>query len=69
MSTPQVIEATAAYTVPEFKRRLGIADHAFKQLRRGGLRVIHPGGAKKPFLLGSDWLDFLTRAAEQEESS
>ena len=54
--TPGVIEASAAYTVAEFRRRTGLGDFAWRQLR-SQLPIKCIG--KKRFLLGADWLAFL----------
>lgn len=59
---PQVIRADESYSVAEFKRRSGLGDYAFREVRRAGLRIISIG--KKRFVLGADWLEFLHRAAE-----
>ena len=53
---PGVISALEAYGVPEFRRRTGLGDYAWRQLRRR-LPVRRVG--KKQFLLGSDWIAFL----------
>jgi hypothetical protein len=65
MSTsPQVIAASESYTVPEFRRRTGLGDFAFRQVRRAGLRVVAVG--KKRYVLGADWLQFLEDHREVE---
>ena len=55
--TPGVIDAAQAYTIAEFRRRMGIGDFAMRQLRRDGLRVVEIG--RKRFILGRSWLKFL----------
>lgn len=62
--TPGVIDRNHAYSVREFRRRTGLGDYAYAQARKAGLRVIKVG--KKPYVLGSDWLDFLSRCASGE---
>ena len=66
MSTvPQVIRADEAYTVPEFRRRAGLGDYAFREVRRAGLRIIEIG--KKRYVRGCDWLEFLARVVDESE--
>lgn len=60
--TPGVIDAPAAYTVAEFRRRTGMAQYAFRQARANGLRVVAVG--KKRYVLGADWLAFLAKQAQ-----
>ena len=52
------------YTVAEFRRRAGLGDYAWRQVRRQ-MRVIRVG--RKRFVLGSDWLAYLTRVADTQE--
>ena len=59
--TPGVIRHNEAYTVPEFRRRAGLGDYAFRAVRRDGLRVIEI--RKKRYVRGCDWLAFLEEAA------
>jgi hypothetical protein len=56
---PQVIRADESYTVAEFRRRTGIGDYAFRELRQAGLRIISVG--KKRFVRGCDWLAHLEK--------
>lgn len=58
--TPGVIRGDEAYTVAEFRRRTGLGDFAWRQLRHE-LRVVEVG--KKRFVRGTDWLEFLARKA------
>jgi len=60
------IQAGEVLTLAELKRRLGWGEHAIRQARRAGLRLI-PFGREK-FALGSDVLEFFTRLAEQAGS-
>ncbi|HUT88947.1 MAG TPA: hypothetical protein VMY37_05605 [Thermoguttaceae bacterium] len=58
------IQAGEVLTLAELKRRLGWGEHAVRQARRAGLRLI-PFGREK-FALGSDVLAFFTRLGEQQ---
>ena len=59
-----VISKDEAYTVAEFRRRAGLGDYAFREVRRAGLRVVAVG--KKRFVRGADWLEFLSRMAAED---
>ena len=61
------IRADELLTLRELKARLGWGEHAVRQARRAGLRLI-PFGREK-FALGSDVLAFFTRLAEQHSNS
>lgn len=63
--TPGVIRAEESYTVAEFRRRTGLGDYAWRQVRRS-LRVVEVG--KKRYILGADWLALLSRIADSQES-
>jgi hypothetical protein len=54
--TPGVIRVDESYTVAEFRRRTGLGDYAWRQVRRE-LQVIEIG--RKQFVRGADWLDLL----------
>ncbi len=58
------ISATAVYTLEEFKRRVGLAEWAFRECKRAGLKCIKIG--RRKYIRGSDWLEFLDRQAEQQ---
>lgn len=60
--TPGVIRESESYTVAEFRRRAGLGDFAFREVRRAGLRIIAVG--KKRYVLGKDWIAFLNDHAE-----
>ncbi len=60
-----VVRADEVYRLAELKRRLGWQDHALRQARRAGLRLI-PFGREK-FALGSDVLDFFRRLADKQD--
>ena len=62
--TPGVIRADEAYSVAEFRRRTGLGDYAWRQIRRK-LRVVEVG--RKRFILGGDWLAFLSRVTEDQD--
>lgn len=51
------IEATAAYTMDEFKRQLSIGDHAWVTLRNKGLPIIKLG--RQVFVRGADFIEWL----------
>ncbi len=59
---PGVIRADESYTQAEFKKRAGLGEHAFKQVRRDGLTIIAVG--KKRYIRGVDWLAYLERKCE-----
>ena len=62
--TPGVIRTDEVYTVSEFRRRTKLGDYAWRQLRRE-LRVVEVG--RKQFIIGADWLDYLTRKAQADD--
>jgi len=51
------IAANESYSVDCFKLRVGFGDTAFRNARRGGLKVryVH----NRAFVLGSDWFEYL----------
>lgn len=51
--------------LPELKRRLGWGEHAIRQARRKGLRLIGFGRGK--YALGADVLAFFERLAAEQE--
>jgi hypothetical protein len=59
-----VIRADELYSLAELRRRLGWAEHAVRQARLAGLRMVVFGRAK--YVLGSDVLAFFARLAEQQ---
>jgi hypothetical protein len=61
---PAVIHAGAIYPLAELRRRLGWQEHAVRQARVNGLRLVVFGRAK--YALGSDVLKFFERLAEQQ---
>jgi hypothetical protein len=63
--TPGVIRADEAYSAAEFRRRAGLGDYAWRQVRRQ-IRVVEVG--KKRYVLGADWLAYLSRVADEQES-
>lgn len=62
-STPQVIRSDEAYSVAEFRRRAGIGDYTWRDLRRR-LRVVKIG--RKQYVLGQTWLEFLREQADED---
>ena len=61
-NTTGVICDGELYTLSEFRRRMDWQEHALRQARKAGLRVIPFGRAK--YVLGSDALAFFERLAE-----
>jgi hypothetical protein len=57
----------AAYPIPLFKRKTGIGDWGFRTARKEGLPIRRAGG--KPFVLGSDFLEYLARQSDATEES
>lgn len=55
--SPGVIEANAAYTLPEFCRRARLAKWGMREARRRGLKVVRVG--RVSYVLGADFLSFL----------
>ena len=64
---PAVISANAVYSWQELCRRLRWKEHAARQARVKGLRLVLFGREK--FCLGSDVLKFFERLAEQQAES
>jgi len=58
------IEAGEVMSLAELKRRLKWREHAVRQARKAGLRLIRFGSQK--YALGSDVLDFFRQLAEQQ---
>jgi hypothetical protein len=61
------IQAGEVMTLAELKRRLGLGEHAIRQARRAGLRLIAFGRGK--FVLGADVLAFFEALAQQHTDS
>lgn len=61
--TAGVISAGESYTVAEFRKRAGIGDYTWRRLRRE-LRVVTIG--RRQYVLGQDWIDYLTRGKKDE---
>ena len=55
------VEDGVSYTLPEFMRRVGLAEWGMRSARRAGLRVTRVGN--RAFVLGADWHDFLRSQA------
>jgi len=62
-TTIGVIHRDEAYTVDEFRARTGLGYHAWRQLRP----QLQVEIGKKRFVRGADWLDYLARAAQNDE--
>lgn len=60
-----VISADESYTVQEFRKRVGIGDYVWRKLRRE-LPVVTIG--RRQYVLGADWIDFLSRGKKDEGS-
>lgn len=58
------IDGNELLRLAELKRRLGWGEHAVRQARAAGLRLIAFGREK--YALGSDVLDFFRRLAEEQ---
>jgi hypothetical protein len=56
-SDTRAISRDTAYPLADFGRLAGMNKAAIRSARRGGLAVRYVGN--KPFVLGSDWLDWL----------
>lgn len=63
---PAVVNGNEVYSLGELRRRLQWQEHAVRQARLSGLRLITFGRQK--FVLGSDVLDFFARLAERQEA-
>lgn len=61
-----VIRADEAYTLEEFKRRVGFQDAALRRARRAGLRLLREG--KRKYVLGRDWIDYLLKTAGHQDA-
>jgi hypothetical protein len=53
----RAIDRNKAYPLSEFGRLAGLNKASLRSARRGGLAVRYVGN--RPFVLGSDWLDWL----------
>ena len=63
-NSPAVIRAGEVYSLAELRRRLGWQEHAVRQARAAGLRLI-PFGREK-FVLGTDVLTFFRGLAARQ---
>lgn len=54
------IRIDEAYDKKEFLRRVGFKQGAFHSCVRAGLKTCQAGG--RVFVLGSDWIEFLSRS-------
>lgn len=61
-----VIRADEAYTLEEFKRRVGFQNAALRRARRAGLRLLREG--KRKYVLGRDWIDYLLKSAGHQDA-
>ncbi len=52
-----VIRPSDAYTLTEFRKRVGLSEGALRQARRAGLRVIY--AHRRGYVMGADWIDYL----------
>jgi hypothetical protein len=64
--SPAVVRAGEVYSLAELRRRLGWQDHAVRQARVKGLRLVSFGHAK--YALGSDVLKFFERLGDQQQA-
>lgn len=60
-----VIRPDELYTLEAFKRRINFKDAALRQARRLGLKVYRKQG--RTFLLGKDWIEYVTGKAAASE--
>lgn len=63
MNPPGIISATEAYTVQEFRKRAGLGDYTWRQVRQQ-LPVIKIG--RKRYVLGAAWIQYLQQLQYQE---
>jgi hypothetical protein len=59
---PGVILENGAYAISEFKKRTGLENAALRSARSRGLIIRQCGNRR--FILGRDFLDFLSRESE-----
>ncbi len=64
--SPGVINTAECYRLDEFRRRAGLGDLAFREVRKRGLRVVKVG--KRVYIRGKDWADFLDSQVERKEA-
>ena len=64
--SPAVISAHAVYSWAELRRRFGWEEHAGRQARLNGLRLVSFGRGK--YVLGADVLKFFERLAERQQA-
>ena len=64
---PAVIRADAVYSWVELRRRLGWQEHAARQARVKGLRLITFGRQK--YCLGEDALAFFRKLADRQQAA
>ena len=64
---PGVIRDGEVYSLREFARRLHWREHALRQARAAGLRMVAFG--RERFVLGADVLRFFTELAEQQAAA
>lgn len=63
---PAVVRAGEVYSLAELRRRLGWHEHAVRQARVNGLRLVVFGRAK--YALGEDVLAFFRRLADRQQA-
>lgn len=63
---PAVVRAGEVYSLAELRRRLQWQEHAVRQARVKGLRLVVFGRQK--YALGSDVLKFFERLAEKQQA-
>lgn len=59
--TPGVFHPQEIYTVAEFRRRAGLGQYAWRQLRQGGFPVVEVG--RKLYVRGLDWCEHIDQLA------
>lgn len=64
LSAVGVIRAGELYRLRELQRRLGWGEHALRQAKVAGLRIVRFG--REGFVLGSDALDWFRKLADAQ---
>ncbi len=62
---PGVVEPGRLYLCSEVRSRLRLGDHAFRSMRRAGLRVIYSGN--QAYLLGDDVIAYFRNLQSQNQ--
>lgn len=57
-----VISANELYTLPEFKRRMGLTEAAYREMKARGFRPIRDG--KRAFISGRQAIEYYEKQAD-----